>query len=312
MNVLLANDTRGSVKGEHWGSWLTTTNLERLLADAGLTVVDRLGLGRLQPVEEIWSRIEKAGMLVINGEGSVHSGTRTATALLTALKIAKGRGIRTWIVNHACWNCDSLVRMYDYADWIAVRDVASKGYLAQHGIEARLAADCSFLSRPAEERRRNDLLVCSGLTPPEESLIKSWADGLRCDRVILSNDFYPRFSDRSALKSTSAEECFRIFAAARFVVSSSYHGCVFAAINGTPFVPVQVKGQPPKTMVAAVEAMGHHARGVCFEGSEYVGAHYDEIRRTMRDRLKAVRKRALFNVPSAGERAKSSLAAPNR
>ena len=297
MKILLANDTRGSVQGEHWGSWLTTTNLETLLASAGLTVIDRLGLGRLQPVESVWARIEKAGTLLINGEGSVHSGTRTATSLLQALKTARERGIRAWIVNHTCWNCDQLVHMYDYADFIAVRDIASHGYLAQHGVAARLAADCSFLSEAAKETRRDQLLVCSGLTPPDQKVITTWASELRCERVVLCNDFYPRFPMQDAVKSGSAEECFHQFASSRFVVSSSYHGCVFATLHGTPFLPVQVKGQPPKTMVAAVEAMGPHVRGVCGEGPHYVTAHYEEIQGVMRDRLKWLRRRATLNLP---------------
>src|SRR5215472_5310383 len=134
MNVGLANDTGGSVRGEHWGSWRTTTNLENLLAGAGFQVTDRLRLGELQSAQEIWARIERVGMLVINGEGSVHSRTRTAVSLLDAMRAARERRIPVWIVNHACWNCDDLVRQYDYADFIAVRDVASRGYLAQHGV----------------------------------------------------------------------------------------------------------------------------------------------------------------------------------
>ncbi|MGA2633262.1 MAG: polysaccharide pyruvyl transferase family protein [Terracidiphilus sp.] len=298
MNFLLANDTRGSVRGEHWGSWLTTTNLEQLLSRVGLTIADRLPLGRLKPVEAVWKRIEKAGMLVINGEGSVHSGTPTAVALLNSLKMARERNVRVWIVNHGCWNCDELIEMYKYADFIAVRDVASFGYLAQHGISARLAADCSFLSAPAQAARRNQLLVCSGLKPPEDSVVRRWARELKCSRIVLSNDFYPRFSGKKTAKSGSAEESFRMIASSRFVISSSFHGCIFAAIHAIPFLPVQVSGQPAKTMVAAVEAMGRHAQGVCFEGPGYVNAKCDEIQHEMRERARWLRKRASFNVPA--------------
>lgn len=298
MNFLLANDTRGSVRGEHWGSWLTTTNLEQLLSRAGLTVADRLPLGQLKPIEAVWKRIEKAGMLVINGEGSVHSRTRTAVALLNSLKMARERNIRVWMVNHGCWNCDELIELYKYADFIAVRDVASYGYLAQHGISARLAADCSFLSAPAKATRRNQLLVCSGLKPPEDRMVELWTTELKCSRVVLCNDFYPRFSGKKTAKSESAGESFRLFASSRFVISSSFHGCIFAAIHATPFLPVQVSGQPSKTMVAAVEAMGRHAQGICFEGPAYVNANYDGIQHEMRERTKWLRKRASFNVPA--------------
>lgn len=297
MKALLANDTRGSVPGEHWGSWRTTTNLEDLLNQAGVTVVDHLGLGQLQPNGPVWDRIQKAGMLVINGEGSVHSGTRTAVALLNSVLTANQRGIPVWIVNHACWGCDELVANYAHADFIAVRDISSKEYLSQSGISARLAADCSFLSLPAEAKQRNRLLVCSGLRPPERSQIERWSRDLKCSEVVLCNDFYPRFSAADAIKSKSAEKCFELFASSRFVISSSFHGCIFASVHGKPFLPVPVKGQPPKGMVAAEEAMGAHAWKIFSQGPEYVASNYEEIVSTIQDRTKWLRQRAGFNVP---------------
>lgn len=313
MKAVLANDTRGYVRGEHWGSWLTTTNLEMLLAETGVTVVDRLRLGQLQPTNAVWARIEKAGMLVINGEGSVHSQTPTATALLNSLETANQRGIPVWIINHACWNCADLIERYAYADFIAVRDIYSKGYLAQHGISARLAADCVFLSPPAEAKVRNRLLVCSGLRRPEPHLINTWARYLGCNEVTLCNDFYPRFPESEATKSSSANECFELFASSRFVISSSFHGCVFAAVHAKPFLPLQVPGQPPKCIVAAEEAMGVYAWGTRIEGPQYVLTHYEEIVSTIRNRTKWLRHRAGFNVPKKAvhPRAEGNGAAPN-
>jgi hypothetical protein len=297
MRILLANDTRGSVGGEHWGSWLTTTNLEKLLARAGHQVVDRLRLKELIAEEEIWRRIEKTDLLVINGEGSVHSATQTAVELLEAMKTAKERGIPVWMVNHGCWNCDSLLRSYDNASFLAVRDIASAGYLAQHGIAARLAADCSFLSPAAKGRQHNQLLVCSGLSAPPQRLIEHWAEGLSCTRIVFSNDFYPRFPAGSAVKSVSVKECFQLFATSRYVLSSSYHGCVFASIHGVPFLPVQAENQPPKTMVAAVESMGKHAWQIHSQGPGYMLTHYEAIRSRMLRRSQILNRRALRNVP---------------
>ena len=294
--VVLANDTRGSVTGEHWGSWLTTSNLEELLVDAGMNVLERLPLGKLQPVAEVWERIERADLLVINGEGSVHSGTDMAIALLKALRNAHDRGIPVWIVNHACWNCDKWMPLYDYADFVAVRDIASAGYLAQFGIAAELAADCSFLSAPAQAAPQNRLLVCSGLLAPKKELVARWATELGCISVVWCNDFYPRFHAGEAVKSGSARESFRLFAASRFVISSSYHGCIFAAIHGVPFLPIQVKGQPPKTKIVAVETMQGHAQGICFDGPAYVVENYAAIQATLRERVKLLRKRAQRNV----------------
>ncbi|MGA7157362.1 MAG: polysaccharide pyruvyl transferase family protein [Acidobacteriaceae bacterium] len=268
-----------------------------LLVRSGLTIIDRLPLGRLRPDDGIRERLKRADVLVINGEGSVHSCTSTAVYLLGSLKFAKELGLHVWIVNHSCWNCDQYIRMYDYADFIAVRDIASYGYLAQHGVSARLSADCSFLSEPKTDTQRNELLVCSGLQPPDKQLVEHWAKSLECTRIVLSNDFYPGFSVGDAVKSPSAEQSFHQFSSARFVISSSYHGCIFATIHNTPFLPVQAKGQPPKTIVAAVEAMRHHARGVRFDGPAYVKAHYKDIQLTMLKRTKTLRQRASFNTP---------------
>lgn len=262
-----------------------------------MTVVDRIRMGLLKPTDAIWARIESAEVLVINGEGSVHSSRSTAVHILESLRRAKERGLQAWIVNHGCWNCGDLMRLYDYADYVAVRDISSEGYLAQHGIAAQLGADCSLLSPPAEAQRLNRLLVCSGLAAPNADMIRRWAEELGCRNVVLCNDFYPRFTAAKAVKSKSAEDCLRLFASSRFVISSSYHGCIFAAMHGTPFLPVQVPGQPPKVITAAVESMGPHARQISSMGPAYVKRTYDEIRTTMEHRVQQLRRRARLNVP---------------
>lgn len=298
IKVVLANDTRRREGEEqHWGSWLTTTNLEKLLTRAGYAVIDRLRLGRLRNSDAIWERVEKAQLLVINGEGSVHSERDIASNILGSFPLAKQRRLSAWIVNHHCWGCDSLLRQYDFADFVAVRDIASMGYLVQNGIAPRLAADCCFLSPPAKETQRNRLLVCSGLRPPSQEVITQWANGLNCAEVVLCNDFYPTFDSTKAVKSSSAEDSFQLFASSKFVVSSSFHGCIFAANHHVPFLPTRVSGQPPKTMIAAVEAMGKHAQRICQLGPSYVIQNYAEIVSTMQARVAGLRKRARFNIP---------------
>jgi len=295
--VILANDTRRNGESQHWGCWLTMTNLEGLLNDGGFDVIDRLRLGHLSDADSVWERIEKAEMLVINGEGSVHSERSIAANILGSFSSAKQRGIPAWIVNHGCWSCDNLLRHYDAADFIAVRDIASMGYLVQHGIAPRLAADCCFLSPPAVADQCNRLLVCSGLRPPPDDLIAKWAEGLNCSEIVLCNDFYPTFKSNQAIKSLSAKDSFKLFASSKFVISSSYHGCVFASIHHIPFLPTRVSGQPPKTLIAAVEAMGKHASRICDRGPGYVLKNYAEIVSTMRTRVAWLRRRAKFNLP---------------
>ena len=92
MTAVLANDTRGTVRGEHWGSWLTSTNLKAQLTGAGSRNHRSHPHGSVEADQPIWTRIAKAGVLVINGEGSVHSGRSTAVHILDSLRPAKKEG----------------------------------------------------------------------------------------------------------------------------------------------------------------------------------------------------------------------------
>ena len=146
--------------------------------------------------------------------------------------------------------------------------------------------------------------MCSGLAKPKDAVIRRWAKDLGCRDVVLCDDFYPRFPRSQAVKSRSAEECFRLFASARFVITSSYHGCLFAAIHGVPYLPVQVPNQPPKMLIAAVETMGRHAMRICSEGPAYVQRNYDRSARTWTIASDKLRRRATERACRSGESAR--------
>jgi len=290
--ALLANDTRREAGGKHLGCRANVDGLVRLLAERGVDVVDALPVGALDSAKR-WDRLERAELVVVNGEGSIHSGNRRAQGLLRAVSHCRKSGVPVWLVDHLAWRIDNLTHRYADADYVAGRDVQTVGYLAGHGVCAELAADCAFLTAVPDVPRENALLVCAGLAAPPADKVAALAEAAQIDRIVYLNDFYPAFDN--GIRNDSVEDCLRRFAGARFVISSSYHGCIFATLCGVPFVPIDIAGHPPKQRIAAVESLGFHA--VRCRDPRYLVEREEEIRSGIRSRLDWFRRRARLNVP---------------
>jgi len=284
----LYNDTLGA-HGNHLGCRANMTGLTRLLRDHGVQIAKRVRVGRCDDGSAA-DDVMNYDLAIINGEGSVHSGNRRALGLLNAASAAWVRGVPVWLVSATTWGTTD--KRFSTIGHIAVRETASYGGLSSQGVSPELAADGTFYLRPAAGTQRERVLACSGLEPPATSLCKQWADALGCE-FVYCNDFFRKFGG-DAVRSKNVRESFARFAASRFVISSSFHGCAFAALHCIPFLPVPVPGQPPKCMSLAAESMGSHASLLT---PEYLQERYAEIVATMHSRLAWFQSRVLLNIP---------------
>jgi len=96
--------------------------------------------------------------------------------------------------------------------------------------------------------------------------------------------------EEGAVEPNSVTACFDMFSESSLVVSSSYHGCVFAAIHGVPFVPL--KSVTGKTEQFAVECYGGYG---CPSGDW--PSWMDEVRRRLKESMGRFRNRFWLNVP---------------
>jgi len=299
--AVVINDTRPENKGRHLGTQANVNGLLDLCERKGVKVVATHRVGAWDegktPTPEQWGHLDAADLLIVNGEGSIHSGNKRAAGLLAAAKASQGRVEQAWLVSSLAWNCDQVVRGFQSFDYIAVRDIGSFGYLATRGIASYLAADFTFANEPSPEGKRSELVVCRGLKPPPVQMIQGVAKVGGFKRVRMCNGFYSFGKVHGAFRPKSVREALGAIADARIVVSSSFHGCAFAALQAVPFIPVVHPKHPPKQAVLAVESMGEHAGRVLENGPAYILGNYDRIVRTMKERRQWLAQRAQLNFP---------------
>jgi polysaccharide pyruvyl transferase WcaK-like protein len=217
-------------------------------------------------------RLQNVPEVIINGEGSIHDLTPTATALLYLAWICKRRlGKRTSIINHSCFprtghapdrRADELyARVYGALDHVVVREDRSAAELARLGIQATQGFDCLplFINRhaaagmPERERR---VVIC-GSVAQDASLVELLlavatrvidlgysVDVLAGASAFIAQDdlrlvgaLHPRLRGRYRfVAATSERQWLDTIAAASLLVSGRFHHSIAAASLGTPFV----------------------------------------------------------------------------
>jgi len=287
--AVILNDTRAEAGGRHMGCQLNYGVFREMVLNRGIEIVREVPVGRTDRGRKFdMALLEEADILIVHGEGSLHhERNKRVNGLLDCMEHAKKQGMQVWVSNAEAFGLNGELERLAMADYIAVRDVGSWGELARARIGAELAADCIFNLDPLNLPREGILLAVSGLVKPHEGIVEAYAQALGL-RIVHGNYFYPIYDDGET------DGVLEAFAKAKFVVSSSFHGCVLATLNAVPFLPMAAR--TPKTAVAAAEAMGPHAKHV--NRPEYVKEHYFDIVATMRSRLPWLKERVQRNLPA--------------
>lgn len=303
LRAVLLNDTAiPHGRTHHVGCHATCAGLGLLSARNGIAIVDRISTYEIHRLGlRLADRVSREPVLIVNGEGSIHHDRPIAYAILSLAQSAKEAGCRVAVCNHESFGNETVLPLYRGLDHVAVRDSASRELLHRDGIACELAADCSWLLPPASPRKREPVIVaCSGTSRPNESVLQSLAD-VTGWRLLRLNSFFPAWPDVQAVHPRDIIETFGLFALASLVVSSSYHGCIFASIHGTPFVPMPTC--TPKTSQVAIEVLGEQAyrtrptRGISAEAF----ADWYALAQATQASRDAMTQRATRNIPNWGD-----------
>lgn len=242
--------------------------LDRSLWAAAVKVLH----SRLQP---LWS---EADLLVVNGEGTIHHDTVGALTLVGLCAAARQMRKKVALVNCSVvalqeWLLEQLRQSVDY---IVAREPLTCRYLQSHQIPAVQGADCLFLEygRP-ETAIPFALNACSVVYTPGvlSAFGKIPANMLASDIQALKslgrNPLYwvieaedERFAscavDAGAtivpLGGVRWLHAKPFLTTAEWVASGRYHVNIFAALAGTPFVPMESN---TSKMEGLLELLGH-------------------------------------------------------
>lgn len=263
--VCVLNDTRVDL---HHGCESVMSAMESLLRANGCEIL------ALSPAHSDWSSdapflraLERARLVVVNGEGTIHHDRPAGRKLLEVGAWAANKGIPAVLIN-ASWEANSpeLAALVDRFALVTVRDSASSAELAAHGRVARVVPDLSLYGVPPDahpvQRRGMEFTdsvdrsaalalegaraACDGGTLSIMFAQPGIGAGLRFVRGAVGRDdlrspqhlvkllLMKQRMLRNATPSTT--EFLRRLRSAALVVSGRLHACTLAYVTGTPFV----------------------------------------------------------------------------
>jgi polysaccharide pyruvyl transferase WcaK-like protein len=301
VRIALLMDNR---RDENWGSQATTTALVRLLQDAypgaeivgvsrsatrprnGLTrrLVERLApqvalrdawgsaAGRwcAQQLVGSWlPTVRGADLIVVNGEGTLHSQKQTLRWLPALACVADFAAAPLWIVNTTIEveipsHRPLFSRVLQKADRLVVREPYSYDVAKSLGAAPIAGADCALLADGAEDAEVDSLLQSIGVGPEfavmtGSAVVERWNPdaqaaiarevlGAGLDVVYVASTGEDRRNHSRAFASlrvpmlTNDDVGYRaivgLIRRAKIFVGGRFHLIIFAAKAGTPFVAV--------------------------------------------------------------------------
>jgi hypothetical protein len=142
---LLINDTRSIDGALHWGCNTVTSLIETKLENMGLYCAGRLNF-RQDCADLLASEnLDRIGLAVFNGEGSVHHDSERVRDLMSFCRMLKERGISCVLIN-SVWheNTDATGDLLDAFDIVTVRESASLAAIQRWRPDARIVPDLTF------------------------------------------------------------------------------------------------------------------------------------------------------------------------
>ncbi len=230
--------------------------------------------GLTAKLEPLWKDAE---LLLINAEGTIHHDAAGAQMLIALCAAARAMGKRTALVNGSIFELDNwlLEALKENVDIISVREPVSHRYLSKHGITAHQSADCLFLSHgnpqentpiPKTPYAIYTPGVLSGTGSVSEEVIsedirKIASTGREVYYYVVESEDEPlaRIAANSGAKiiplgGLEWHQVTALLKGADLVISGRYHINIYAALAGTPFIPMETNTSKMSGLLELLQA----------------------------------------------------------
>jgi len=142
VKATLLNDTSAS---NHYGCQIVIENIYKAASHAGIEIIHAVPVKADWQVERHLAAIRQSDIVLVNGEGTLHSAKPAARTLASVAKYCKSSGKKCYLFNTVYENNDeeiaNLVREFDK---VFVREGLSKENLLSVGIDAVVVPDMVF------------------------------------------------------------------------------------------------------------------------------------------------------------------------
>ncbi len=143
--AVLLNDTSYN---NHHGCNRVIINMQLFFRECGVDILYGNPLGSdWRNNDTFLLNLQKASVLIINGEGTIHHGSEKGRLLLESIPMAKNLGLKIFLINMTYQsNPESFIRCLRQVDFITVRESLSQKELKNIGLYSLLVPDFTFYS----------------------------------------------------------------------------------------------------------------------------------------------------------------------
>ncbi len=210
--------------------------------------------------QDLHAALEASDLVVLNGEGSIHHNSVRALALLALAKTALEKGKKVFLLNATIQQImpQLLHEVLSRIEVVHVREMASKKFLAQLGIQSIVTADLAFMAMEGELAptvrlldASNYVLVTAGVTANEQALTKLF----ECVDEIELRPAYLSIGDGGEAEASKAicskykipwidagslglKEMIGFLRQFPIAISGRHHINIFLMRAGVPFLPL--------------------------------------------------------------------------
>ncbi|MBI1404574.1 MAG: hypothetical protein GC145_00440 [Caulobacter sp.] len=264
-SVVVINDTRTDL---HHGCWRVMRTLEAQLERVGLEIIARA------PAHADWRQdaaviaaMDRAALVVVNGEGTLHHDRPAGAALLAAAAAARERSIPAALIN-ASWDANGpdFGQALKAFSLVSAREQRSADQMRAAGTTARVVPDLSFFEpvTPATIRRGvgfTDSVLREAAVALEQARrrlggralpihfnrpglvgdLKNLRDGVARSDLARPGFLLASLSARLAWRRaemTREQDYMAAVAGLALMVTGRFHAATFALAAGTPLLAV--------------------------------------------------------------------------
>ena len=174
--------------------------------------------------------MEDSDVIIVHGEGLTEKHESYVYPYLYFSNLAKELGIESQLVNFSMYEIGPFMDYLKLFNYIASREKTTQKLLSSKGIDSELAFDCCVRS------------VNKPLFNESEGYIVGIKGRAKFDGATLNVDSCWDWNEDS-VQCNTLEEYLDIISRSKYALSSSFHGNIFSALAGVPFI-VMDKSNP--------------------------------------------------------------------
>jgi polysaccharide pyruvyl transferase WcaK-like protein len=255
-------------------------------------------------------RLAQSDVVIVNGEGTLHSDKKTAIALAQSAAFCRERGIPCFLINSVYQgNGEEMAHLVRQFDRVFVRESLSQAELRKHGIESEVVPDMTLSHPNLPRAARNGILVTDSSNDDAAALLHEFFNRTgQAELATLSTPLPVSQSLRMAIARVmgrraskwwglkrhrpgrsrcklfdaapleQVDDLFRRISSKSLIVTGRFHMVCMALLAGTPFIALRGNTHKIEGLLADAKLTTRYRSSLTEEPTKWSNWHHDEVR----------------------------------